>query len=312
MFIRDGDYTVRLKIYHQNDWVWLTVRLRKSDVDYINRHKPGLNESAPTLERRGKGWFLRFTFAESSALTQDKKIITAVDLGINNAATCSAMSSDGTIIGRKIISFPIEQDQLGHKANKIKKAQQDGAGRTPRLWAYANNCNRCLSEKTAGAIVVFAASYGSGVIVFEHLGGNGKLRGPKKQKLHLWRKKSVVAMVATKAYLLGMRISTVCAINTSKLAFDGSGAVERGKYMQNGVAQRNYSICVFPSGKQYHCDLNASYNIGARYFIREKIKSLPETARLGVEAKVPQLARRTTCVLSDLISLNAELRRLYA
>ena len=75
--------------------------------------------------------------------------------------------------------------------------------------------------------------------------------------------------------------------------------------MQNGTEKNNYSICVFPNGKTYHCDLNASYNIGARYYIREILKSLPETARLDIETKVPQCTRRSTCTLSTLFNLNA-------
>lgn len=35
--------------------------------------------------------------------------------------------------------------------------------------------------------------------------------------------------------------------------------------------------------------------------------SLPVKARLGIEAKVPQCTKRTTCTLSTLLSLNAEL-----
>lgn len=66
-------------------------------------------------------------------------------------------------------------------------------------------------------------------------------------------------------------------------------------------------MCTFETGKRYHCDLSASYNIGARYFIREILKSLPVKARLGIEAKVPQCTKRTTCTLSTLLSLNAEL-----
>jgi IS605 OrfB family transposase len=222
------------------------------------------------------------------------------------------MLPDGTIIGRKIISFPIEQDQIGHKLGKIKKAHQNGAKGTPRLWTYANNYNQTLTEKTAIAIIEFAEAYHSDIIVFEHLDMQGKKRGSRKQRLHLWRKKGVISIVSCKAHLLGMRISTVCAWNTSRLAFDGSGVVSRGNYLQDGVEKHNYNICVFQSGKQYHCDLNASYNIGARYHIRETLKSLPATVRLVVEAKVPRLAKRSTCVLSDLISLNAELERLAA
>ena len=58
------------------------------------------------------------------------------------------------------------------------------------------------------------------------------------------------------------------------------------------------------------CDLSASYNIGARYFIREITKSLDESSRLLIEAKVPQCSKRSTCTLSTLISLNAELMSL--
>ena len=66
-------------------------------------------------------------------------------------------------------------------------------------------------------------------------------------------------------------------------------------------------MCTFETGKRYHCDLSASYNIGARYFIREILKSLPVKARLGIEAKVPQCTKRATCTLSTLLRLNAEL-----
>ena len=96
-----------------------------------------------------------------------------------------------------------------------------------------------------------------------------------------------------------MRIRHICAWNTSALAFDGSGKVKRD--------EDNYSMCTFTTGKRYHCDLSASYNIGARYFIREILKSLPAKARLGIEAKVPQCTKRTTCTLATLLSLNAEL-----
>jgi IS605 OrfB family transposase len=306
-FIRVDTYTAKIKIYHKNDWVWLEVKLRKSDVDYILRHKAGSKETVPTLMRKGKNRYLRFAFEDKVELTEKVEVITAVDLGINNAATCSVMLPDGTVIGRKIFNFPVEQDQMGHKLNKIKKAQQHGAKSTPRLWGYADNYNRALSERTANAIVEYASLYCSDVIVLEHLDTQGKKRGSKKQKLHLWRKKAVLAMVTSKAHLKGMRISTVCAWGTSKLAFDGSGTVERGKYIKNGKEVNNYSMCVFQNGKEYHCDLNASYNIGARYYIREILKSLPETVRLEVGAKAPRLTRRTTCVLSDLINLNAVL-----
>ena len=55
------------------------------------------------------------------------------------------------------------------------------------------------------------------------------------------------------------------------------------------------------------CDLSASYNIGARYFIRELLKSLPVTEASRVKAKVPDAGRRTSCTLSTLHLLVKEL-----
>ena len=127
-------------------------------------------------------------------------------------------------------------------------------------------------------------------------------------KLHLWKSGYVQAMVEQKAHRLGMRISHVCAWGTSKLAFDGSGILLRGKE----AGYRSYSMCKFPNGKEYHCDLSASYNIGSRYYIREILKSLPARERFVVEAKVPQSTKRSTCTLSTLINLNAEIMLLRA
>ncbi len=98
----------------------------------------------------------------------------------------------------------------------------------------------------------------------------------------------------------------ICARNASRFAFDGSGRVSRGKEAD----LPSYSLCRLASGKQYNCDLNASYNIGARYFIRERLKTLPATVGQAVTAKVPELAHRSTNTLSTLIRLSAELQGL--
>ena len=55
------------------------------------------------------------------------------------------------------------------------------------------------------------------------------------------------------------------------------------------------------------CALSASYNIGARYFIREILKPLPATERSLLEAKVPAVKRRTSCVYADLRELISEM-----
>lgn len=305
MYNQTGEYTAQLKVYVRNTWDWITVDLRKSDMDYIYRRCNGRKQCAPTLQKRGKEWFLDFPFEEKVKLADipvHEQTIVAVDLGINTAATISVMRSDGTILGRHFCKIPKETDHLTHSINRIKKAQQNRNHKTPRLWARAKGINHDIAVKTAVFIMDVAVLYNADVIVFEHLDKDGKVRGSKKQKLKLWRSQEVQSIVANKAHRLGMRISHVCAWNTSRLAYDGSGSVLRGK--DGGFD--TYELCKFQNGKTYNCDLSASYNIGARYFIRELLKSLPERERLHIEAKVPQCCKRSTCTFSTLVNLNAE------
>ena len=142
------------------------------------------------------------------------------------------------------------------------------------------------------------------MIVFEYLEMQGKISGEKKQKLHLWRKRDIQKRCEHQAHRKGMRVSRVCAWDTSRLAYDGSGRVSRDP--------KNHSLCVFQTGKRYNCDLSASYNIGARYFIRELLKPLPVTERSLLEAKVPSVKRRISCVYADLRELFSEMELLRA
>ena len=302
---RLNDYSAEIKIYHQKDWVWLPVTFRKSDVDYIKHHCTDMKEGSPVLEIKGKSSSLRFSYEESVTLSEEPietRIVLSVDLGINNAAACTAMLSDGTVIGRKILSYPIEKDRLNHQINRIKEQQQHGNYKARKAWIFANHTNRHVSEMTANAIIECALEYHADVIVFEYLKMEGKKQGSKRQRLHLWKKQAVQAMVTHKAHREGIRISRVNPKYTSALAFDGSGFVHRHK--------NNYSLCTFQTGKAYHTDLNAAYNIGARYYVREIIKSLPERDRLEIQAKVPELSKRSTCTLSSLINLNVVLKEL--
>ena len=310
MYVRTDTNTARIKIFHKNDWVWLDVELNNQDVKYIQNHCKFKKEYVPTLKKQGKCWYLVFPFedkVEFQKLDIQDQIICAVDLGLNNNATCSIMQSNGTVVGRKFVNLATEKDHLYKALNRVKKAQQNGARRCSTLWKHVNDLNTDISRKTAKEIIDFAVLYNADVIVFEHLDTQGKKKGKGKQKLALWRKQEIQKLVEHKAHILGIRISHICAWNTSKLAFDGSGRVERGTYIQNGVEKYNYSICTFPNGKQYHCDLNASYNIGARYFIRELLKSDSVMRRLPSQTKDSDYGTGTTRTLSTLIRLNADL-----
>ena len=309
-YTQTGTYTAQIKVFIRNTWDWVDISLKKSDVDYAIRHCAHRKECVPVLVKRGKEWYLDFSYEEKVSLTKKpvaEQTVLAVDLGINSACTLAAMRPDGTVVGRKFLKLPAENDCLGHAIGRIKKAQQNGNVRTPGLWGRAKGINDRIAVLTAQFIADAAEEYGADVIVFEHLDVRGKKRGSKKQKLHMWRASYVQSMVMNKAHRAGRRVSHVNAWGTSRLAYDGSGEVLRGK--EAGLP--SYSICMFPNGKKYNCDLNAAYNIGARYFLREIEKSLPETARLEAAAKVPRLSRRSTCTLSDLINLNAVLAHAY-
>ena len=312
MFQRISDNEAMIKILFHNDWVWLRISLRRQDVKYILKHYPDDEGSSPVLEKRGKNYYLRFAFEQNVKLNQtdiQEQKVCAVDLGLNNDAVCSVMDAEGTVIARRFIRQAVEKDHLHTVLNRIRNQQQHGARRCRKLWSIADNINREISRKTASDILSFAYEYNVDVIVFEHLDTKGKKKGKNKQKLSLWRKKEIQNIVEHRAHRLGMRISRICAWNTSRLAYDGSGVVERGKYTQNGVEKHNYSICVFQSGKQYHCDLNASYNIGARYFIRELLKSDSVRRRLSSQTKDSDYGTGTTRTLSSLIKLNADISK---
>ncbi|OSS42546.1 Transposase [Desulfurella amilsii] len=117
-------------------------------------------------------------------------------------------------------------------------------------------------------------------------------------KLHFWTKQAIVRKTLQKAHLFGLRVTKVLARGTSQYAFDGSGAVERNS---------KKDLCKFTTNKHYHSDLNASYNIAARFFIRLYLKPLPEMARLQYQAKVPEIAARHQQTLASLIRLREAL-----
>jgi len=304
VFYKDNMYRkeedrVYLKLWDGKDWTWQEVRLKKTDLAYLRKYWSDVKAKSPVLVKQHKKYFLQFSFEEAVTLREvpvGKRRICAVDLGINTDAVCSIMTGDGTVAARKFISFAAEKDRQWRVLNRVRKKQREHGPESVRgMYAYARRLGEETARKTAAVIVAFAEEEHADVIVFEHLEMKGKIRGKSRQKLHMWKKSSVQKITEHKAHRLGMRVSRVCAWNTSALAYDGSGKVERDA--------GNRSLAVFANGKQYNSDLSASYNIGARYFIREYIKPVPETERSALEAKVPAVRRRTSCVYADLLAL---------
>lgn len=320
-----------IKLFNGKSWEWAKLRLRQTDLKYIATRFCYEKMSAPTLEKKRGVYYLRFMISETVELSSVdilKQRICAVDLGTNKDAVCSIMDATGTVLKRKFIDFPSEKDQLYRILNRIKRLQREYGnknGAVKNEWAYAKRLNDELAKHISLAIYLFAVENNVDCIVFEHLDMKGKLHGRKKQRLAMWKKNSIQEMVEHKAHRAGIRISHICAWGTSYLAYDGSGRVIRGrknlnKHEINALipllgkkkplpkdgrpeTYTNNETCTFQNGKEYNCDLNASYNIGARYFIRAILNSLTDGQRKSLIEKVPDAEKATTRTLNTLKTL---------
>ena len=300
MFDHQND-KVYIKVYRNNDWVWQEIRLNNSDLKYIENKAPLDLWSAPVLEKKYGHYELRFTRefqVELSNSEISKQKVCAVDLGVTNDATVSVLDIHGTVLSRKFINCGKEKDSVTSALNRVASFQKEhGSHDTKRLWNIAKRRNLNLAHLIAHKIVDYAKENNCDVIVFEHLDTKGKKKGSKKQKLSMWKHQDIQNTTERLAHSFGIRIARVCAWNTSKLAYDGSGVVLRGKKVSEDTP---YDVCKFQNGKTYNCDLSASYNIGARYFIKELIKIYP-----NIMTEVSDIGSGTSRTLSTLWNIDS-------
>ncbi len=279
---------ILLKLYNGKTWEWYTFLIKPSDARYLARMAERHAMLSPMVEKVRGAYRIRFCFEDKRELVSDENKLSyrilAVDLGINAAATWSVMTADGTVHARGVIHARAEEDRLWHILNRVRKYQR--RKKHPKsIYRFVRHANRALSICTARFLMAVAELYNVDCIVFEHLDKTGSARGRLASRIHHWRACDVQHRVETMAHRDGMRLSRVCAWGTSKLAFDGSGKVIRDKH--------NHSICTFANGKQYNCDLSASYNIGARFFLREWKKVYPDL-------EMPATPQRTLSTLYDV------------
>ena len=190
-----------------------------------------------------------------------------------------------------------EKDSLSNALHRVSVFQSlHGSHDSGRLWNIAKRRNTNLAHQAAREIMNFAIANECDVIVMEYLDTRGKKRGSKKQKLTMWKHADIQNTVESLAHHYGIRVSHVNARGTSRLAYDGSGRVKRGREVSEDTP---YDVCVFKSGKTYNCDLSASYNIGARYLIRVLFMESPD-----LMTKVSGIGSGTQRTLADLWKIN--------
>ena len=295
--------TIELKVFKNGDWIYEVYKLKTSDCTYYQNHLTGKKQNVPIIQRKGRRFYATFSYEEKTVLVPEESIhkICAVDLGLGTDATCSIMDEDGTVYARKFIFFSEEHDRLNTQLGRIKRNQKRGSRHNRTLWRKVSGLSQDIADKTVKSILDFGIEKGVDVFVLEYLDFKGK---KAVKRAHFWRYRRIYKVLSHRAHQYGLRIARVNARNTSRLAFDGSGWSQRGDEI---TPETPYATMRFRTGKIYNADLNASYNIGARYWIRHHLKTVTATQRLALEAKVPQVAKRSTCTLSDLINLRSEL-----
>ena len=300
--------TIELKVFKNKDWVYEVYGLKSSDCTYYQTYLADKKQNVPIIQKKGRRFYATFSYEEETHLIPEASItkICAVDLGLGTDATCSIMGQDGTVYARRFISFSKEHDRLHTQLGRIKRNQKRGARHNKTLWRKVSGISQDIADKTVKAILEFGKANGVDAFVLEYLDFKGR---NAVKRAHFWRYKRIYQVLTRKAHQHGLRVARVKAYNTSRLAFDGSGWSKRGREIRPDTP---YSLMQFSTGKLYNADLNASYNIGARYFIRALFKTVTVTQRLVLEAKVPQVTKRSTCTLSHLINLRSELAVLTA
>lgn len=301
MFVQTSENMIELKMYVDNTWKYVKLKLKQRDIKYINKLNGKMLN--PEISIKGNKIYVKFIFkVKSLSLSRksiNEQIVCGVDLGINNDATLSIMDSNGTIIGRHFVKTR-EKDHLNHLLNRKRKIQRESGNYkylgNLHIVNKINSLNTNMVNHTASEIIKICLSYGVDVIVFENL--HHRFKRAKKsyrQRFHHWRKIAIFNKAYEMAHRNGMRISTVNPCGTSMYAYDGSGEVKRDK--------NNYSLCTFTNGKTYNCDLSASYNIAARYLVREYTKPLDENSRSILETKASIVLSGTKVTYSSLKGL---------
>lgn len=59
-----GEDVAYLKLYDGHDWKWFCIGLLHTDMEYLRKNWSSVKASAPTLEKRHKKYFLRFSYTK--------------------------------------------------------------------------------------------------------------------------------------------------------------------------------------------------------------------------------------------------------
>jgi len=273
----------RIKILQDGKWIWHLAQVNPTDLRYLERHWSHCTPSAPSLERRHRRYYLRFTFMEEAELDPSpiSPLICAVRLGVDRDAVCCIMDEQGSVSSRQFVRLPEWKEKTKRLCNRIGTLEKSGIY---SHFAYAKRVNEQYAIEIAHRVLDFAKEHGAKMLVCEVINPGKQQYVKAEERLRYLRRIRVQELLEHQGHRSGIRLSRVDGRNADVLSFDGSE-------------------------KAYNADLAASYNLGARHYIREILKSLPERERSRIEANVPDVERSASCTLSTLRDLQAERRR---
>ncbi len=288
---------VEIKVFTGTDWVWTRVGI--SGLGY--RHQVVANRMAsPSLILKQMSSHLSVPFECKPDKRTGSGCVVGVDLGINTTATVSVVSKDGTVMHREFIHPGRDIDRRDKRLKSISRKASKTMGKGGKLhkgfaramYQKCQNINTQIGHIVSKRIVRIAEQFNADAIVFEHLKGwkprGGRKRSNLRQRFHGWLKSRIAQWTEEKWAERGGKTIYIFARGTSSNAYDGSGSVKR--------SAQNYALSVFPSGKQYNCDLNGSYNIAARGII----KLIGRNDHEDVGGKSTPSSPRNRAVLCDL------------
>jgi len=297
-----GFEQVEIKVFTATDWIWITMPI----ASLRERHLISTNQiKSPSLIVNDKSCHLSVPFECHPEKVKGSGVVVAVDLGINSTATVSVVSRDGTVIHREFIHPGRDIDRRDKRLKSVStrakktmgKGGKLGKGFCQNTYRKCRHINQQIGHIVSKRITLIAQNYRADAIVFEDLLGwkptCGKKRSNLKQRFHGWLKSLIVDLTQRKWAELGGKTITVIAAYTSKLAYDGSGHVKRDT--------KNYALATFSSGKRYNCDLNGSYNIAARGWLKLDSRKDIELRPSKNSGRLP----RSWARLCDLWNLNS-------
>jgi putative transposase len=283
MIRRDGDIVhIKLLDATSGDWLWRTAAVGRRGP----RHgTEGAVPKSPALVVRGAALFLAQPYEFSRPRREKAPVdrVCSVDLGINKQATCSVVAADGTVIARRFIRLGAHIDRRDKALFAIRDKARRTMGKGGKLsigfcrglYERAKGLNLHVARGISRQVIAFARAHGARVVVFEDLTRfrpkGGARRSNLRQRFHGWLHRATVSQAEASCEELGLGFALVYPRGTSVWAYDGSGKVVRLRH--------DYGRCRFRTGKEYDCDLSASYNIAARWFVREQMRARRKAER---------------------------------